>query len=205
MSSDTVYMMVALRRMKDNPGMKEICIREIADPTEDAMNEATRRLVKRMSDDPGLWRIYRSVNQRDLHKAKKKLMIEMIADDSLLSIGSKWKSVMMEPACKVGRGLFLIDVDHNEHTNAAAKRYIDDDTNLGWLPDGITPTIYHCVLDFLEFNGVKIEQITRTINGCHFVCQPFDTRDLLNRFKGTVEVKKDALLFLKAWIVKESE
>ena len=163
------HVLVALRRRKDaaNNKLKSGCHKVIVRDDEEYAMSRLERLC-----DEGEWRIYRSVNKRNLHKAAQLLQVELIyrADDIADRIDQVWKSILMKPECKSERK-FLIDID-----NASV--------NTGYIKER-----------YLE--GVTIYDTVKTPNGWHMVTGPFDSRKLLEDLGGVIEVKKDALVYIK--------
>ena len=168
MKENEVYVMVALRRKKDkeNEFFSASCHKVVV-KNED-FEYAEERLRKLC--DEGCWRVYRTVNKRDLTKALKLLQIEMITKPESIKdkIDSVWKSILMKPQCKAERN-FLIDIDDKSVSpEMIIKKY---------LP------------------GLKGLEIVSTPNGYHIVVPPFDTRELLKDYGDKIEVKKDALVY----------
>ena len=167
------YMLVALRRVSksknENVGLTQKVIRQLIKPSDDYHLEV-EKLVNDISNEDGYWRIYRSVNKRDLNKAFKALQIEMINRGTEIAdrIDGVWKSIIMKPENKAER-LFLVDIDTK---------------NEKILMDIIS-----------SLNPIGIIENNETPNGYHIITKPFKPQ-LLQNFKD-VEVKKDALFFIK--------
>ena len=168
------HMLVALRRRKDkaNEGLKGACHKVLI---KDSKEYALQRLENLCEE--GEWRIYRTVNTRNLKRAAQLLQVELIyrADEIADRIDQVWKSILMQPKCKADRR-FLIDID-------------SDDI----LPDHIRAAY---------LNGVTTHLVVKTPNGWHMITDPFDSRQLLEDMEGKVEIKKDALVYVKT-ITKE--
>ena len=180
-----MYMYIAIFRKKENK--KKVMesfdtnhnnvsvIRELGRFPEE---QIIKKLKATISNFQGTWRIYRSVNERDVNKAFKDLQIAMIRGECDASkVDSKWKSILMKPKNKLGRGKWLIDVDD---------------------PEQIVP-----VTDFIKdklkehkkvkYNESDIE-VYHTPNGFGIITPKFDTRE----FKfNECEIKKDALKFIE--------
>ena len=174
MKENNVYMLVALRRNKDkeNENLSPLCRRHLV--TGD-YNENLSELKERCHE-PGLWRIYRSVNKRDLTKAMKKLQIELIENGENIkdNISSKWKSILMKSNCKSEKG-WLIDIDTKDSK------------------------LYNEVVSYLE-NNTEVSEIKETPNGYHVIVKPFDSREFHKLYVSEeVCIKKDALIFVEMY------
>jgi len=111
-SEDSVHMLIALDRKKDNPNNTgKIALKQIIHNYEDDLHI----LVARCNGFPGkTFRIYRTVNQRSLSKAFKLFQHHLIDDPNPLKLESIWKSCLMSPKAKADHN-FLIDVDSKTH------------------------------------------------------------------------------------------
>ena len=170
------YMLVALRRVSEskneNVGLSKKVIRRLVKPDED-YHIVAKQLADELSKEEGYWRIYRSVNRRDLNKAVKSLQIELInrGDEIADRVDSVWKSIIMKPENKAER-LFLIDIDTKD------------------------TSIVTNIINLLCDKNVSIEEDNETPNGYHLITKPFNPQ-LLKDFDD-VEIKKDALLYLNS-------
>lgn len=165
------HMFVAIRRKKENEKGKKYCFRVIIKNEEvDLQN-----LKDRISHIPGTWRIYKTVNARNMQTGRKELMKMLIeyspAFDSC--IDAKWRSILMKPECKVGRKL-LIDIDDKD-------RLLD-------------------VKFALNEIAVEPEQEIETPNGWHLVVPNFDTR-VLEGIED-IEIKRDDLVYVDKVVVE---
>lgn len=165
----TLHLYFALMRKKENPGVtKPLVMRQIIHSrvTDLAMLEARIRSV------PGIWRIYETLNARDVKKARKALMIELIKDERGKyddRIDSLWKTCLMQESNKAEHNL-LLDLDTQD------------------------PEIVGRVVRILEWNGVHFQR-RPTVNRWHFKTDIFDTR--LVAEIPALEIKHDALFFIK--------
>jgi hypothetical protein len=173
---DNPYILSALRRKKENPNLQELCFRQIVKDMEIDLNI----LKARISKEQGIWRIYRSVNRRDLNKAFKHFQHKLIDGIDPWGLESEWKSSLCQTENKAEKK-FLIDIDNNpdQYEIDSIKNYI------------------------VKNKGIILEE-NRTPNGYHIITIPFDSRDIygesehrrLNSFTN-LEIKKDALFFLE--------
>ncbi len=124
------------------------------------------------------YRLYASVNPRDLSKAEKALKMDMLAVDFqggdskrffYERLGANWVSAVMSPGSKMrDSSCFLIDCDGEGDITAPA---------LTWLAQ----------------HEVKIVKVYKTPNGWHIITEPFNPTE----FKiANCEIKKDALMLL---------
>ena len=125
------------------------------------------------------WRIYETINWRDLRKAyfefQKRILDWQRSDkenkmDWLQHYSSEWVSNLMRPeSCASGR-LFLIDKD-------------DKKNNAQFLNE-------------LIMRDIKVLEKYETVNGVHFITEPFDIRKL-NGEEWNAEIHKDGLRLVK--------
>jgi hypothetical protein len=186
-----LHVYVALRRVSasknENAGLTKLCKRFV---DKDGDEQEMLRRVRKACDEPGLWRIYRSVNKRDTEKALKLLQVKIIMTPEQVvdKVDSEWKSILMGSKCK-GERKFLIDVDNPDVEH------------------------YKKVLNFLHFTEVmrkdeskpykdqlRVYEQVSTPNGFHVVTEAFDTRELEKQFPD-VEVKRDDLLYVESFEV----
>ncbi len=174
--TDETYMLVALRRKSPNKGEnlgldKVVRRRVVCSRRDDDYQTAANEFAETFSEEKGFWRMYRSVNRRDLTKTMKALQIKLILHGDVIEhkIDTEWKSIMMQKENKAER-LFLVDIDNTDND------YI------------------HSVIDVLKENGLTIKEQNSTPNGHHIIVDAFNPI-LFSEFKD-VEIKKDALFFL---------
>lgn len=125
------------------------------------------------------YRIYASVNSRNIAKAEKAFKMDMLVTDFDAGenkrwfwerLPSKWISALMQPGSRDG-SLFLIDIDGEGDITAPA---------LKWLGE----------------HNVEIIKQYKTPNGWHVITKPFNPNDYSEILLG--EIKKDGLLLLAA-------
>jgi len=91
--SMNTYILEAIRRNKDNPELsgKELCVRQIVkDHKIDLL--ILKNKASLLGD--GVWRIYRTVNLRDVKKAHTDLVHFLIDNPEKTHIDSIWKSIL---------------------------------------------------------------------------------------------------------------
>jgi len=165
-----MYILEAIRRKKDpeNEGLKEFCVRHIC---LDIVRDLAI-LKAKISNEAGVFRIYRTVNYRDPIKAINLLQHKLIDGiENPENLESVWRTCLAQPECKA-ENLFLIDIDSKDLTNEEC-------------------------LTVLQMNGIKVHEYCLTPNGYHFIVDKFDTTIELPLVD--YEVKKDALFFLQMY------
>jgi len=166
---ETAHLYVAIRRKKENRELKEICFRQLVrDEIQDL-----EILKTRIKFYPGAWRIYKTINKRDLTIGLKQVMKKLIdnPDKYKHRIDSLWKTELMKPACKAERNM-LVDIDLNLTKNQI-KEFAEDMS--------------------------KEKRIIKTPNGWHIVIPKTDTRPFEN-LQGT-EIKRDGYVFVEKVVV----
>lgn len=124
-------------------------------------------------------RMYVSVNARDLDKAKKNLMCEMVQNDDfdLTKVETRAVSHAMKPECAAEHH-WLFDFDCTDKT-----------------------ALFH----FLAEVGDYSPEVFKTPHGYAVVVEHgFDTRELMERWKDVVTLKRDDMLCLR-WATKEED
>jgi hypothetical protein len=176
------HVFVALRRVSatkdENTGLTKKCIRFV-DRDDDPVE--TLRRAKKACDEPGFWRIYRSVNKRDTELAMKLLQVKMITHPEQVvdKVDSVWKSILMESGCK-GERKFLIDIDNSDpYYQIEVRKYLSEVV----------------VTRKKEKFPLKTYEECGTPNGYHVVTDAFDSRELEKKFPD-VEIKRDDLLLV---------
>jgi hypothetical protein len=163
-----VHLFVALRRKKDNPELKDICFREI-----DLYDDSYQTLLSRIKKVEGTWRIHKTINKRDTHKALKLLQHEIIekGQEVAESLPSMWKTCLMKKEAKAERNI-LLDIDSEEAYNKVT--IILDKNNTEIVEETPSVTGHHIVIDATKvdtrlFEG--IEDLTFQRDGYVFIEQ----------------------------------
>jgi len=174
MEDDKVYMVVAMRRngkaKGENQGLSKKVLRRVVRPGEEYQDTANE-FKEMLSNEPGYWRMYRSVNRRSLTKAKQALQIKLITDGDRIAhkIDSEWKSLLMKKEQRAER-LYLLDIDTKDEKTVIA------------------------IINKVDSLGVALIEQIETPNGHHIVIEPLDKREL-SEFED-VSVKTDDLVYL---------
>jgi hypothetical protein len=151
---ENVHLLLAINRMKENDlssHKEELCFRRpIYDYEEDL---AILKTI--ISSRKGVWRIYKTVNPRNVEKARK-ILLHWLVDN--MYVGKRfdaiWTKALMQRECRASK-YALIDID----TKDVSKIHILENV----IPKE------------------SIMQKIETPNGWHYICKPFDKR-LLNEF-----------------------
>lgn len=142
-----VHVLLALARPVH--GEKAQCIRTV----DKGIGDEVDRLEAILKFTGGYWRIHRTVNARDVEKARKVLLIQLINHPEMASyIDSQWRTALLQPECVFGDKKFMLDVDTNVKSEI------------------------HGVADCIESSGGTIVNMHDSPKGIHFITQPFDTR-----------------------------
>jgi len=167
--ADYCHLYIAIRRKKDNDQKDmewrgELCFRRVIRNEEDDLSYM-RNMVSR---HPGKWRIYKTINKRDMEMGRKLLISKLTLEPEQWKyrVDSLWKTMLLQPICKAERNI-LIDVDTKD-LSVIAKVLVD--------------------------NKVHFDRV-ETPNGFHYVCEKFDTR-ILEGIKD-VEFKRDGYVFVE--------
>lgn len=163
---ESYHLFIALRRTKENRGMQELCFRQVIKD-----NKIDLDIIKdKIKNLPGTWRIYQTINKRNIIPARKLLMKFLIDDPERFEhrIDSLWKNCLLKKECKSERN-FLVDIDCDI------------------IPEEIG--------DLINNGEIKVDETIKTPNGWHLICRELDTRKLQGIKE--VEVKRDDLKFVE--------
>ena len=118
----------------------------------------------------GTWRIHRTVNARDINKARKWLMIELINHPEKASyMESLWRTALLQKECIFGQKYFMLDIDTE---NIQELKEIENR-----IPKD---------LRIRKFKSPK---------GWHYIVKPFDTRSVCEL--DYVALIRDGYYFIK--------
>lgn len=164
------HIVLALRRLKDNQGLKQKTFREVVQYND--VETTIKKLEARIDKEEGVWRIHKTINKRDKLKAGK-LLQKMFIDDydkTSRRVEQEWKTCLLQPKCKGERNI-LLDIDSAE---AMIK-----------------------VNEILDCNRIHTVDETLTPNGNHVVinAEEVDTR-LFQNIKD-VTFQRDGYIFIK--------
>jgi len=148
--TESLHLYLALRRNKTNRDVanhRELCFHQVV--RDEGIDLALLKL--RISFHAGVWRIHRTVNPRNLKRARIWMMKHLIDTDGSYDyrIETLWKKALMNNPIKEN---ILIDIDTKK------------------------PETINSVKEILRRNNVPIVEEIATPNGYHVVCPIFDTR-----------------------------
>jgi len=166
-NKDFLHLLIAIRRKKENRDMTEYCIRRVIRDEEQDLKEL-RTIV---SGIRGTWRIYHTINLRDVNEAARQTISSLILyPENNSRIDSIWKTNLMRPVCKAEKK-YLVDIDTDREST------------------------YESTKNLLIENGVVILKDIKTPNGWHLVTEHFDTR-LIENIE-CVELHRDRYYFVE--------
>jgi len=177
-----VKVLLLIPRKKDNEAIasEQMQHRKVFKKIWSTPEEREKRLVElravAMCYPEYMWRIYETINWRDLRKtwyAWQKKMLEWQRSDPdgsmdwLDKVHSEWVSTMMTPECRhKEETLFLIDKDDKDNITSFEK--------------------------FMELSEIKIKEKYETPGGFHYLVEPFNKGQI--NFSGlNAEVHTDGL------------
>ncbi|TDI97003.1 MAG: hypothetical protein E2O29_01850 [Deltaproteobacteria bacterium] len=104
--TDYVHILLALAR--PTHGEKSQCIRTV----DKGYGDEVDRLEAILKQKGGYWRIHRTVNARDVQKALKVLMAQLIYHPEMASyVDSQWRTALLQKECIYGQKQFMLDID----------------------------------------------------------------------------------------------
>jgi len=166
---DKVHLFIALQRpSKQGVGHKS-CIRHVIKRDEAEELKVFEAKIKAVG---GEWRIYRTVNARDVNKAYKVFMKMMIDYPERAScIDSIWITALLQRECKAEK-YFMLDVDTKDEEKILKLEYK--------LWSGLNKKVEfekylacrHDKENILIINKIK------SPSGWHYITLPFDTREV---------------------------
>lgn len=152
---ESVDVIMAFQRTKFTD--KHACIRHVVKNPENleldiACLEAKLKVLG------GEWRIHKTVNKRDVEKARKWLLKHLIDHPEKASfVDSLWRTALLQPECIYGEKRFMFDVDTNDRVDL--KQFED------LLGESIK----------LHDDFISVQR-HQTPKGWHYITKPFDTR-----------------------------
>ncbi len=148
--TDSVHILMGLKRVKFEPNSKKQCIRIVVKDYEADLASLEAKL-KYLG---GEWRIHRTVNARDVKKACKVLMHRLIDDEKIAGyVDSEWRTALLQRQCIFGEKKFMLDIDTQEEEKVAEIERI------------------------LDGKATILERI-KSPKGWHYVTLPFDVREV---------------------------
>lgn len=166
---DKVHLFLGLQRPSKQGVGKKACIRSVIKHDEEIDLKSFEARLKATGEE---WRIYRTVNARDVHKAYKCFMKTMIDYPERAScIDSMWRTALLQRECKAEK-YFMLDVD----TKDALKLNVIDE--LLWEKFRLCSHIERYLFQRQEKENLLVLNKVESPNGWHIITQPFDTREI---------------------------
>ena len=159
-----VHLYLALSR--PSQGEKADCIRTIDKGGEHELDF----LIAKLKIIGGYWRIHRTVNARDVQKARIWLMKDLLDHPEHASyIDSQWRTALLQPECKT-TNFFMLDIDTQDEEKITRIREL--------------------------LAGIYRHEEIKSPKGWHIICDPFDTRELLQTFPNDITLLRDGYYFI---------
>lgn len=150
--ADSVHLLMGFKRTKDMEQGSAKCIRKVIKNYDEDLNVFKAQLQVL----GGVWRIHKTVNPRDVHKARKVLLHTLIDYPEKASyIDSLWRTALLQRECIFGEKKFMLDIDTSNYNEVATIKNILEEYAPKILEEVITPS-----------------------GGRHIVTHPFDTREV---------------------------
>lgn len=149
--ADSVHLFLAFKRTKDKENGSTKCLRMvIKNEAEDL--EVLKAKLKVLG---GVWRIHKTVNARDVQKAKN-ILIKVLLDypEKASYIDSAWRTALLQKECIYGEKKFMLDVD---------------------VPNDKISRITNTIINT---KGKILKQVITPSGGVHIITEPFDTREV---------------------------
>lgn len=153
--TESVDVLMAFQRTKFTD--KHACIRHVVKRPEDleldiACLEAKLKVLG------GEWRVHKTVNKRDIEKARKWLLKHLIDHPEKASFtDSLWRTALLQPECVYGEKKFMLDIDTKDQ-----ELILEAERNI--------------ILTTTGGNVALAVERHETPKGWHYVIIPFDTR-----------------------------
>ena len=166
---DSVHIILAVRRSKENEGQThkdELCFREIIRGTQ---QDTINKIKARISNLPGTWRLYQTVNARDTAKATRMLMHELLDNfnEHHWRVDSLYKKMLLQTFCRKTKR-FMLDLDDKSKV-FEVKRLLES-YKVNELMYLETPNGYHIIVEPFNLNEVKLpKEVTLVKDGYFFL------------------------------------
>ena len=142
---DVEFLHIYIALARPSQGEKADCIRHI----DKGRHNELDIFIAQLKIIGGNWRIHKTVNARDVQKARIWLLKDLIEHPEHASyIDSQWRTALLQPECKV-TNYFMLDIDRTDTVDVRNE-----------IPVGY------------------ILQEIKSPKGWHFITKPFDTREV---------------------------
>lgn len=173
---DKKYVHLYLAFSRKSHGFEERCIRSVCKDTPNEL-ESFEAKLKAIG---GYWRIHRTVNARDVEKARVHLICNLVRHpEKAAYVDSEWRTSLLQPDCIYGKKKFMLDID------------TQDEDKLQIVEDLIPHVVQY---EGYEESGAIIDRI-KSVKGWHYITKPFDTREVCSL--DYVSLIRDGYFFVK--------
>ena len=120
----------------------------------------------------GKWRIHRTVNARNVEKARKWLLHDLIEHPEHSSyIDSRWKTALLQCECKATYD-FMLDIDTKDQKTLNTIDYVLNRENVYNIAKFESPNGWHYITPPFDTREVcKIDKVTLIRDGYYFICE----------------------------------
>lgn len=160
----TVHVLMGIQR-NSKQGNKN-CIRQVVKDyeTDLAFLEAKLKVIG------GEWRIYKTVNLRDIEKARIFLLKRLIEFPEVAGyVDSEWRTALLQRECKA-ENKFMFDVDTKDYSSIVKFEEELGKANQAYLEKYESPKGWHYITEPFDTREVcKLEYVTLLRDGYHYV------------------------------------
>ena len=162
---ESPFVHVLLAMARPCHGEKSACIRSV----DKGRGDELEILTVKLQTIGGYWRIHKTVNARDVEKARKWLICQLIHHPEKASyVDSEWRTALLQPEHIYGDKKFMLDVDREDSSLIESVEYLVGN-------------------NFIEKH--------KTPKGWHYITKPFDTREICGLTD--VTLVRDGYYFIK--------
>jgi hypothetical protein len=166
-AQSTVHLYLAFQR--NSQGEHPECIRHVIKNDEVKELEMLKAKLKVIG---GYWRIHKTVNARDVEKARKWLLHDLIEHpEHGAYIDSQWRTALMQPECKATK-YFMLDIDTENEAIICIIRSILNKSNGNIIFRIKSPKGWHFITEPFDTRDVcKMPDVTLLRDGYYFICE----------------------------------
>lgn len=160
----TVHILMGIQRMTKQ-GNKN-CIRQVVKDYDLDL----KILESKLKVIGGEWRIYKTVNARDVEKARIWLLKRMIESPEVGGyVDSEWRTALLQTECKAEKK-FMLDIDTKEDEKIDVLHGILLKDHINLIEKYETPKGWHYITEAFDTREVvKLEYVTLLRDGYHYV------------------------------------
>ena len=183
--TDHVHVLLALARRSQ--GEESNCIRSVYKGTGNEIDflEAKLKIIG------GYWRIYMSVNARDVEKARKKILTKLInCPEKASYVDSEWRTALLQKDCIYGQKRFMLDIDTEDAEKIEKIEKLLFEAEEKRRQDFMRKDYFP-----IKSNDLLIINKIKSPKGWHYITLPFDTREICKL--EYVSLLRDGYYFIK--------